>query len=328
MTACPACGSESLDASTHCVHCGAALSPAAEEAPGHTSHFGDQDVKKLVARIAREEEAAQDGDGNLLAGLPRPKASSMVSPLRGGQTSASTRGGRPEQRRARSASGSTVMGMPLYTTGEQGAIRPVARRGVVSMPAADASGVSASIQSLDAFQGDIGSARRPDSTPPGAVGAGDQDDGLGAAGASSSAGAAAAPVGAASSDGAGSTRTGAAAPVVAAESRAEGTAGVDSRPGTAADPKIDRDAAPARAAADAPARVAADAPARVASDAPARPDAHALGGVGSPPAGRPVTTATRPLELSRPASSTKTSPLALIAVVAVVIAIVAFFALR
>lgn len=318
MTACPACGSESLDASTHCVHCGAALSPEAEEAPGHTSHFGDQDVKKLVARIAREEEAAQDGDGNLLAGLPRPKASSMVSPLRGGQTSASTRGGRPEQRRARSASGSTVMGMPLYTTGEQGAIRPVARRGVVSVPAADASGVSASIQSLDAFQGDIGSARRPDSTPPGAVG--DQDDGLGAAGASSGAVAAAAPVGAASSDAAGSARTGAAAPVMTAESRAEGAAAVDSRAGTAADAKIDRDAAPARAAADAPARAAAD--------APARPDGHAPAGLDAPPVGRPVTTATQPLDLSRPAPSSTTSPLALIAVVAVVIAIVAFFAFR
>lgn len=295
MTACPACGSESLDASTHCVHCGAALSPGAEEAPGHTSHFGDQDVKKLVARIAREEEAAQDGDGNLLAGLPRPKASSMVSPLRGGQTSASTRGSRPEQRRARSASGSTVMGMPLYTTGEQGAIRPVARRGVASLPVADASRASASIQSLDAFQGDIGSVQRPDSTPPGAVGAGDAVD-LGADAVSPIA-AAVAPMGGGSSAGAGAQIEGGAARVGAGSLR--------------------------------PADGAADAPVRRDAPVPDRRDAPAPDPLDAPPAARPVIqTSTAPLDLSRPASSSKPSPLALIAVVAVVIAIVAFFALR
>ncbi|MCB9527384.1 MAG: zinc ribbon domain-containing protein [Myxococcales bacterium] len=167
MTPCPACGSESPDGSTHCVHCGAAFTAAGDEAPGHTSHFGDQDVKKLVARISREEEAAHDADGNLLAGLPRPKAASMVSPLRGGQTTATTRGGgRPEQRRARSASGSTVLGMPLYTTGEQGVIRPAATR-ASAISAAPGAGepLSASIQSLGAFQDDLGGRRGSGALP-------------------------------------------------------------------------------------------------------------------------------------------------------------------
>lgn len=156
MSACAECGSASPDGSTHCVHCGAALPAPGVEGPANTSHFGDQDVKNLVARVAREERAELP-DGNLLAGLPRPKAASMVSPLRGGQTTASARQPAPEKRRARSAAGSTVMGMPLYTTGEQGAIRPTARKSAASAdPIEEALGASgASIQSLDDFQGDI-----------------------------------------------------------------------------------------------------------------------------------------------------------------------------
>lgn len=170
MSACAECGSVSPEGSTHCVHCGAALPAPGAEGPANTSHFGDQDVKNLVARIASEERA-ETGDGNLLAGLPRPKAASMVSPLRGGQTTASARQPAPEKRRARSAAGSTVMGMPLYSTGEQGVIRPTARRSAASTtpPVDELAASGASIQSLDDFQGDMEAAQA--STPPAAVAA-------------------------------------------------------------------------------------------------------------------------------------------------------------
>lgn len=172
MSACAECGSVSPEGSTHCVHCGAALAAPGVEGPANTSHFGDQDVKNLVARIAREERAELP-DSNLLAGLPRPKAASMVSPLRGGQTTASARQPAPEKRRARSAAGSTVMGMPLYTTGEQGVIRPTARKSAASAdPVEDELGaMGASIQSLDDFQGDMDA--DPGSAPPVEAGVGD-----------------------------------------------------------------------------------------------------------------------------------------------------------
>ncbi|MCB9527385.1 MAG: hypothetical protein H6701_03155 [Myxococcales bacterium] len=47
-----------------------------------------------------------------------------------------------------------------------------------------------------------------------------------------------------------------------------------------------------------------------------------------PPAAEPARTATGPLDLSRPASSSKAGTIAVIAVLAVVLAIVAFFALK
>lgn len=288
MTPCPECGSASPDGSTHCVHCGAAFAVAGDEAPGHTSHFGDQDVKKLVARITREEEGAQDTDGNLLAGLPRPKAASMVSPLRGGQTTASTRGGgRPEQRRARSASGSTVLGMPLYTTGEQGIIRPAATRAsAISAAPGVGEPLSASIQSLGAFQDDLGGRR----------GSG---------------------------------------PLPQIEPRAPQTAG--------AEPPAARDPGPAASAPTASGPTASG-PTASAPTASA-PSAHA--GANPPPAAKPAEpasaaaspepaaarseparTATGPLDLSRPASSSKAGTIAVIVLIAVVLAIVAFVALK
>lgn len=173
MIVCPACGHTSPDGSAHCVNCGEPLGSETGDVSGaghpKTRNFGDQDVKNLVARIEREA-AEEESAGNLLAGLPRPKVGSMVSPLRGGQTGAS----RLPDKRARSASGSTVMGMPIYTTGEQGLVAPPAR----AMPAPAAPSIAslgssgpstidslASIQSLDSFQDDFTGA----SQPPGAV---------------------------------------------------------------------------------------------------------------------------------------------------------------
>lgn len=158
MTVCTSCGAAAPDDMKHCSQCGALLPEPEAQAPGNTSHFGDQDLKGLMSRMDREE-SAQPEDGNLLAGLPRPKAASMLSPLRGGQTSPTAR--KPEKR-ARSASGSTVMGMPLFNTGEQRAVQmprprpsapaPAEVSELTPAPLADGS----SIQSLGSFQDDFG----------------------------------------------------------------------------------------------------------------------------------------------------------------------------
>lgn len=170
MIVCPACGHQSPDGSAHCTQCGETLDSTG---PGHpkTRNFGDQDVKNLVARIERET-AQEEGEGNLLAGLPRPKVGSMVSPLRGGQTAAS----RVPDKRARSASGSTVMGMPIYTTGEHGLVRPTPAAAPPTVTAKPQTGPAsidtlASIQSLDSFQDDFTGASQPPAgvaPPPGA----------------------------------------------------------------------------------------------------------------------------------------------------------------
>lgn len=159
MTVCTSCGTTAPDEMRHCNNCGARLPEPEVEAPGNTSHFGDQDIKSMMARMEREG-AADPGEGNLLAGLPRPKVGSMLSPLRGGQTSPTAR--KPEKR-ARSASGSTVMGMPLFTTGEQRAMpaprpRPSSRDAHIepAPPAGAAPSGGPSIQSLDSFQDDFG----------------------------------------------------------------------------------------------------------------------------------------------------------------------------
>lgn len=162
MIVCASCGSESPDDMRHCVQCGARLpdAPVAPEAPGHTSHFGDDDLKNLMARIEREGDEGP-ADANLLAGLPRPKVGSMLSPLRGGQTAPTTRS--PEKR-ARSASGSTVMGMPLFTTGEQRAVVPAPRpreAAASDVPAAPEAEGGASIMPLGSFQGDFGGSAPP-----------------------------------------------------------------------------------------------------------------------------------------------------------------------
>ncbi len=155
MTVCTACGTESPDDLRHCPQCGAALPEP--DAPGNTSHFGEKDLEKLMTRMGREPDGATP-PSNLMAGLPRPKVGSMASPLRGGQTSPSDRR-KPEQR-ARSASGSTVMGMPLFTTGEQRAVSVPARQPSAPPAAAPADEASASggpsIQSLGSFQDDFG----------------------------------------------------------------------------------------------------------------------------------------------------------------------------
>lgn len=166
MTVCTSCGTPAPDDMRHCSQCGARLPEPELEAPGNTSHFGDQDLKNLMSRMDREEDEAELG-GNLLAGLPRPKAASMLSPLRGGQTAPSAR--KPEKR-ARSASGSTVMGMPLFNTGEQRAMPlPRPRAPTAAEPAPDMGAPIAdgsSIQSLGSFQDDFGDAAEGPVEPP------------------------------------------------------------------------------------------------------------------------------------------------------------------
>jgi len=157
MTVCTACGNNAPDDMRHCSQCGARLPEPEPEAPGKTGHFGDQDIKDLMSKMERERSAPTE-DGNLLAGLPRPKVGSMLSPLRGGQTSAAAR--KPEKR-ARSASGSTVMGMPLFSTGEQRAVpmpRPRARPSTTDESTHDVGAPldgGPSIQSLDSFKDDV-----------------------------------------------------------------------------------------------------------------------------------------------------------------------------
>ncbi len=156
MIVCTACGASVPDEMRHCPQCGSRLPEPEPEAPGNTSHFGDQDIKNLMSRIEGEQGGSAD-EGNLLAGLPRPKVGSMLSPLRGGQT-APTR--RPEKR-ARSASGSTVMGMPIMATGEQRTLPAPRPRPSASTPGAPVPEAGAaidngpSIQSLDSFQDDL-----------------------------------------------------------------------------------------------------------------------------------------------------------------------------
>lgn len=176
MTVCTACSTESPDDLQHCPQCGAALPEP--DAPGNTSHFGEKDLEKLMSRMGREAEGAPP-PSNLMAGLPRPKVGSMASPLRGGQTSPSARR-KPEQR-ARSASGSTVMGMPLFTTGEQRAVSVPARqpsRSPAAAPVGEApvSG-GPSIHSLDSFQDDFG-AEGPRPSPEAPADPGGISDGL------------------------------------------------------------------------------------------------------------------------------------------------------
>lgn len=175
MTVCTACGTESPDDLRHCPQCGALLPEP--DAPGNTSHFGEKDLKNLMSRIERDA-APEAGPGNLMAGLPRPKVGSMASPLRGGQTAPTDRG-KPEKR-TRSASGSTVMGMPLFTTGEQRAIPvPARRRPTPSSQPADPAPAAGgpSIQSLGSFQDDIGASAPADPASEPALPAVDGGDG-------------------------------------------------------------------------------------------------------------------------------------------------------
>lgn len=184
MTVCTSCGTPAPDEMRHCSQCGNRLPEPEPEAPGNTSHFGDQDIKNLMSRVDSEQLDAAD-EGNLLAGLPRPKVGSMLSPLRGGQTASSAR--KPEKR-ARSASGSTVMGMPIFATGEQRQLprpRPSASPAVSNAPAPPGAALDdgPSIQSLGSFQDDLaappppgpGAAESldaaPEPTPPAADGA-------------------------------------------------------------------------------------------------------------------------------------------------------------
>ncbi|MCA9537334.1 MAG: hypothetical protein KC620_00515 [Myxococcales bacterium] len=154
MIVCPACGNESPEASKHCVHCGhglVAASPPAKSPGPKTSHFGDGEVKALLARMSHDGKAASAEADNLLAGLPRPRVSSQISPLQGGH-SATTKA---SDRRDRSSSRSTVLGMPLFvpTVGTKRGPSTSAVETPLSAPplgAAPAAG-RASIQSLDAF---------------------------------------------------------------------------------------------------------------------------------------------------------------------------------
>lgn len=175
MITCGQCGTQCPDGSAHCVQCGASLQPA-KRAPGNTSHFGEDELKGLISRVSRDEQP-EPPEQNLLAGMPRHRVGSMVSPLLGGRTTPTAKA--PEKR-ARSASGSTVMGMPLFTAGQAPVPKPAAPSRTPSVPPQQSPlapapiGGGPSIQSLGAFQEDLdttdptGSGDHLSAPPPGA----------------------------------------------------------------------------------------------------------------------------------------------------------------
>ncbi len=160
MLSCPRCGNESPDGSLHCVHCGARLGEAAHQAtqfgmpqlrpaPGkgpQTTQFGAEDLARLAAAAAEDEEEAPASAPvpSLMAGLPRPRVSSAPSPLTEGLKKPVR--ATPAQPSARS----TVMGMPIYADAMP---RPTPSASAQTMAAeAPEPGVGpASIQSLDGF---------------------------------------------------------------------------------------------------------------------------------------------------------------------------------